>query len=485
MKQPKRSGARSGGRHDRHATPARALALAVLGALGCGAQGAECEGEPCRVTGPLELATWWGTRGELYASFDILKRSYQRATHRDVDLAHQLDNKKDHTHWVEQRLGDPDAASTPLDVFSANNGDEVLRWTRCAAWGPAPEVPQLVGLTDPALGPLHLSRDWIEATFEPRVMETLQCEGETYALPVGIHRINTLFYNKELFRAAGYAVDGAQGTPLPSSLEELHTAADAVSRQLPAGDPESELQPSAFAIAGREPWTLSLFMIENVMLALAGNAERYERYWSGSACDEDLLVSTLRELTRLLPYFGSWELDSSGALGRVASGQAAMMVMGDWASAELDASLVGSMPFPGSGQYFVFSADVFALPALDDAAPSNGLGWLRSVTERQTQRDFSLAKSALPARVELEDERLGPEGARLSWVRSLPALLPYHPDAAFASMQDELRRWLGSANSAALLRYAREQYPKLSGGAVTCPETAGDVPPDLGVTAIH
>lgn len=450
----------------------------VVGALGCGARGAECEegtDTPCRGGGPLELATWWGTRGELYASFDVLKQSYRRLTHREVELAHQLQNKREHTLWVEERLGEAGGDVEPLDVFSANNGDEVLRWTACAAAGAAPNRPLLLGLTDPELGPLHLSRDWVAETFEPRVLETLQCEGETYALPVGIHRINTLFFNKDLFRAAGYAVDGGAGAPMPATLEQLHEAAVAVAERLPAGDPASELQPSAFAVAGRESWTLSLFVIENLMLSQAGSAERYERYWRGEGCDEPLLASTLRELARLRPHFGSWELNAAEALGRVANGQAAMMVLGDWATAELDPALVGSVPFPGTAQYFVFSADVFALPAHGGASPAHGLGWLRSVTERETQRQFSLAKSALPARIDLQ--QIDPSG-ELSWVRSLPALLPYHPQAAFNSLQDQLLAWLrsGDAGSEALLAYAREQYLALSGGAAACPEPGAEAP---------
>jgi ABC-type glycerol-3-phosphate transport system substrate-binding protein len=455
----------------------------LIGSLGCGAQSTDCEGdEPCRVAGPLELATWWGTRGELYASFDILKQSYQQATHGQIELTHQLQNKRDHTLWVERQMSEPAA---PLDVFSANNGDEILRWTPCAAWGPAPEQPRLVGLTDPALGPLHLRRDWIETTFEPRVMETLQCQGETYALPVGIHRINTLFFNKALFRAAGYAVDGSEGMALPATLAELHQAAARVTEQLPAADPESQLSPSAFALAGRETWTVSLFFIENVMLSLAGSVERYESYWRGAVCDEALLASAIGEFATLSEFFGSWELNSSEARERVQNGQAAMMVMGDWATAELDPRLVGSMPFPGTAQYFVFSADVFALPALESSSPRNGLGWLRSITERETQQQFSVAKSALPARVDLHGERLGATSDQLLWVRSLPALLPYGQEAAFASLQDELRRWLSSGEESheALLAYAREQYTRLSNGVVTC-SAPGSIP-DVDIPEIQ
>jgi ABC-type glycerol-3-phosphate transport system substrate-binding protein len=459
-------------------------ALAALGALACGTEGAECNGaEACQPAASLELATWWGTRGELYASFDILKQSYRRATHSEVELAHQLVTKREHTLWVEAHLEPSGDAPEALDVFSANNGDEVLRWTPCAAWGAAPDAPRLVGLTDPGLGPLHLSRSWIEQTFEPRVMETLQCEGETYALPVGIHRINTLFFNKELFRAAGFAVDAGDGRPMPSTLAELHDAADAVSLQLPAAEPGALLVPSAFAVAGREPWTLSLFVIENLMVALAGSAERYESYWRGESCDEDLLANTLREFVRLWPHLGSPELNAPEALGRVASGQAAMMVLGDWAAAELDPELVGSIPFPGTDRYFVFSADVFALPVHESAGASNGLSWLRTVTERQTQRDFSVAKSALPARTDLVGEHLATGEPPLSWVRSLPALLPYHPQAAFVSLQDELKRWLtsGDPSGEALLRYARQQYSTLSNGSVVCPEPGLHGPADPNI----
>lgn len=459
------------------------LALSGPGALGCGASGADCGGAAaCDGGDPLELATWWGTRGELYASFDILKRSYQSESHRAVELAHLLQNKQDHTHWVEQRLGQVDAGVPPLDVFSANNGDEVLRWTACAGWGPPPSSAKLVGLTDPASSAIYLRPDWIATTFEPRVMETLQCQGETYALPVGVHRINTLFYNKALFRAAGYAVDGGDGTPLPTSIDELNTAVSAVTLQLPEGNSPSDLPPSAFAIAGHESWTLSLFMIENVMLSLAGSAERYENYWRGKACDEALLASTLRELAQLRPHFGSWELIASEALGRVMSGRAAMMVTGDWAAAEIDPDVVGSMPFPGTAQYFVFSADVFALPALGES-PAKGLAWLRAVTERETQRDFSLEKSALSARIDLEEERFAPGEAPEFWVRSLPALLPYHPEAAFASLQEQLGLWLRSPDDAALLAYARQQYRALSGGSVVCPEPEGT--PSVDITDIQ
>ena len=417
----------------------------LLALIGCGGTAEPCTGgDTCELEGQVQVATWWGTRGELYVPFEVLTQSLRRSTGLEAKLAHKLQTKGEHTAWVEEQLDEETLSPKPLDVFSANNGDEVLRWTPCAASGAPPASPKLLGLTNPQLGLSALDPGWIQDNFRPEVMRTLECYGETYALPVGIHRINTLFFNKALFRAAGYAVYGGSGEPLPSSLDELHTAAAALSEHLPPAAAGSLVPPSVFAVAGREAWTLSLFVIENLMLSLAADAAHYERYWTGEACDEDLLRRTLEEFLRLKDWFGNWELSPSEALARVANGQAATMVMGNWAAAELAPEAVGMMPFPGTDQYFVFSADVFALPAIPSGDPQKGLAWLRAVTGDVTQRAFSVAKSALPARLDLEADLDPTPSSSLRWVRSLPAILPYHPDSPFLLLQNELQSWLAS-----------------------------------------
>jgi glucose/mannose transport system substrate-binding protein len=413
------------------------------------------------------VATWWGTRGELFLPFDVLTRSLSRTTSLTAKLAHRLGTKEEHTLWVEEQLDPETLVPQPLDVLSANNGDEVLRWTDCAASGSPPATPRLRGLTKPELGVSALETSWIETTFPPQVMETLKCRGETYALPVGIHRINTLLYNKRLFRAAGYSVDGSDGLPLPNTLEELHTAAAAIAERLP--ESSGVLEPSVFAVAGHEAWTLSLFAIENVMLSLADDADHYKSFWEGANCDERLLRRTLSEFVRLRRWFGNWELSAPEALSRVVSGQAAMMVNGDWAAAEPSPEAVGTIPFPGTARYFVFSADVFALPDIPSADPGKGLAWLRAVTMTSTQREFSAVKNALSARTELEGE-LAPGPNAPEWIRSLPAIFAYVPDAPFKDLQNRLQTWLYSEEDTgdAVVDYARQEYPKLSNGKVFC-----------------
>ena len=166
--------------------------------------------------------------------------------------------------WVDTQLNPKTEAPAALDVVAYNNGGDVLRWTRCGRSPYAPLTARLRAVDDAGLGPLHLDASWIEDSFDPEVLRTIECDQHYYALPVGLHQVNTLFYNKRLLRAAGFDVDqnGSGERALPDSLDELEAAASV-------------------------NWTLSLFFIENIMLASAG-AERYERYWSGQECDASL-----------------------------------------------------------------------------------------------------------------------------------------------------------------------------------------------------
>lgn len=472
--------ARRRARRGPHPASAWGLSALLLGLASCAGEPASCAVEGCETAGEVRVATWWARRGE-YAPFDILKQGMRRSTRLETRLAHTLQTKGEHLAWIEEQLDPATESPKPVDVFSANNGDEILRWTPCAASGPPENGPRLRAVNDPALGRTFLTDEWLDASFRPEVIDTLRCpiDGGVYALPVGIHRINTLFYNKALFRAAGYALDDPRGRPFPRTLDELHAAAARLAEHLPPADPRSNLPPSVFAVAGREAWTLSLFFIENVMLSAAEDAGRYEAFWSGRECNEPLLESALSHVARLRPHFGSWELSANDALGRVASGQAAMVVMGDWARAEVDPDVVGSLPFPGTERSFVFTADVFALPSLPTSDAHVGLAWLRAVTGERTQREFSAAKNALPARA-----AMSPERDDLAWVRSLPAYLPARPEGPFASLQDVLKDWLdsGDETAEALLTYTRQEYPKLSGDVVACPGGAPvfDPPLDAG-----
>jgi len=52
----------------------------------------------------VQVATWWGTRGELYVPFEVLTQSLRRSTGLEAKLAHKLQTKGEHTAWVEEQL---------------------------------------------------------------------------------------------------------------------------------------------------------------------------------------------------------------------------------------------------------------------------------------------------------------------------------------------------------------------------------------------
>lgn len=435
------------------------------------------------VAGSVEVATWWGTPGELHGSFAVLEQSLRHSSGLDVQLAHHYQDKARHMAWIDQQLDPATVQPAPVDVFSANNGGDVLRWTPCSSSKYRPATARLLEVDDVAL-PGHLDSAWIHATFEPDVLDTLTCGGHVYALPVGIHQVNTIFYNKFLMQQAGYSVDGSPGAPFPSSLAELETAAarlQSLQTDLHPGSMSDSLPPSVFAVGGRDTWTLSEFFIENVMLAMAADAATYQDYWQGAHCDSGLLRDALGEIAKLRSYFGSWALDWTEARDRVIDGTAALMVMGDWMAADVDPNVVGHAPFPGTNGYFVFTADVFSIPDIT-TDPRKGFAWLYAITTRSTQAAFAKAKDALSARADLEGAAAPGSESAPTWVRSLPALLPGKGVGApvddtepFEQLETKLGAWLDSQDDESIMAYAQTECEWIAGLLPTRPGV--EVPP--------
>ena len=412
-------------------------------ALAVGAGALACSEEP---PGEVHLATWWGQRGEFAAPFQTLQQSLRDKAGLEVAIVSPAQSKYYHMQWVDTQLKPDTESPTPLDVVAYNNGGDVLRSTHCGRSRYAPQTARLRAVDDATLGPLHIDRDWIEESFDPEVLRTVECDEHYYALPVGLHQVNTLFYNKRLLRAAGFDVnqDGSGQLPMPSSLDEFEQAVSLLNGVL-ADREGGRAGASVIALPRSDSWTLSLFFIENIMLASAGPGP-YQRYWSGAACDANLFAGAIERVGWLVDEdaFSSSNLSEKNALEELAVGNAAFMVTGDWAVTEIDDD-IGYMPFPGTRDLFVFTADVFALPDTPTSDVENGFAWLRAVTGLETQREFAQRKHALSAR--RDDPERPPRGTER--VRSLPAFLPgTEIDApsdyqeAFQSLSQELLDWL-------------------------------------------
>ena len=187
----------------------------------------------------------------------------------------------------------------------------------------------------------------------PEALSDVTVDGHYMAVPVNIHRTNSLFYNERVFAELNLAP--------PTSLDELYAVSE-------------ELQTQGvvpLAVGAKGSWTLALLFFENLLIAKQG-ADFYRQYFSGkvdNAADPRVL-EVLDESLRLWRYTNAdaRQIEWDAAVAMVHDGRAAMTVMGDWAKGALEqlggvpGKTFGQIPFPGTAGVFVFTADTFPLP---------------------------------------------------------------------------------------------------------------------------
>lgn len=293
--------------------------------------------------------------------------------------------------------------------------------------------------------------------------------GRLFAVPVGLHTLNRVVVNQAL----GSEWERAQSSP-EAFLNWLQKRAD-------AGMPKP--------IAVPEDIELSYLLVENIMVAVAG--DRYRDFWdmTRKTFDRDDVdmapfEDALGLADALMPFVdfvepeaGRTALDT--AMLRVCSGEAALTVQADWTNpADYCAGLL-SAPFPGTGAYEVFAFDAFAVDHVADLEdPENPAflmrgvpeyAWLKTATSLKVQTAYSKAKhsrvlvrqDAQGNSVALQDVDLfGPD------VTPLPGLLLAVKHSYFdgfnrvigdylrSSSQDEAER---ASQRAALVTYVHDE----------------------------
>ncbi len=261
-----------------------------------------------------------------------------------------------------------------------NGGHALLAWVKRTAVGEQ---------MDP-IDFLFTSEGW-DSVFPRDVLDLVSHRGRIYAVPLNIHRTNSLFFNPRLLRENGL-------TP-PTSLGELYHAAGALK--------DRGVVPLAFGY--REPWTLTMLAFESVLVAECG-VDYYRDFFAGrrSANDPELR-RMLEHVARLLDYANddaallSWD----GAVDLVRHGRAAMTFMGDWAKGYLTnkgcrwGEHFGQAPSPGAADAFVFTTDVFGLPKRANHR-GDAIELLKVFGSREGQDAFNPLKGSIPARTDID-----------------------------------------------------------------------------------
>ncbi len=354
-----------------------------------------------------------------------------------------------------------------VDTFLANAGRDVLRWTPCGGEGSSQRV-------------LRLDDRYPElsSVFAPEILSGVTCcpspdgcsQPGIYALPLGLHRINHIFYNAARFEPCS-ALAVHDGPSFAELLRCLGVDGQRViSAPVRSCEGDCALNEEACwlcrGIAGE---SLS-YLLESLLL-LVTDPRQYQSYWRGQSWQgaQPPEESPLRQALalfegELLPYLNNCPAGSQclapanaeAALEEVADGRAAFLVMPDWFTLDVQRrETVKGRPFPGTDDTFLFMTDVFTIPlGTPGTSVEAGLRWLDTLLDVELQQRFARQKHALPARGDHSELQLLP---------SLEAQLPASVDPA--RIRTSLNEWLLALRRGAMSAGALEELMDQEFGA--------------------
>lgn len=257
----------------------------------------------------------------------------------------------------------------------------------------APEVAQVNGIVVRDWARLDLLQNldsvaqagkW-DKVLLPTVAAAIQSDGHVYAAPVGIHRMNNLFYNRKLFARAGLAA--------PASWDDFERAA-------------ARLQQMGVVplVQSSEPWQVAgLFEV----LVLAEGAQFYRHLFlqrDPAAYGDPHLASALTRLRGLKKWMGASVPERTWDAGvrDLAEGRAAMMVMGDWAKGELVARGLavddgfGCAAVPGTARWHLYNIDTLSMLAARDAHRADQEKLAALIVTPALQNEYNQVKGSIP-----------------------------------------------------------------------------------------
>ena len=359
--------------------------------------GTDAEGHS-DVEGEVEIFSWWTDWGELEALETVLGMytdEYPQATVINATVTYADKAREE----LRKRM----VEGLPPSTFQANTGADLLNnWVLINAKDDAEsKVENLQEIAD--------ERGWLEA-FDPHALEAATYKGKLWALPVNIHRINSLVIRADLF--AKYELS------VPKTIEELYALCERIKddKAIQAEAPEGERM-ACLGLGNQWDWTLSQMTFEMILPAMT-SAGYYKQFWSGEKSGDSKEIIEAMEVAlylycggtdtsdcRATSYFNADvdEIDWGEGVFKVAEKKAMMAAMGDWAKGYLESrnQRLGKdfdiVPFPGSEATFVFTSDTFPLPK---GAPNRAgaLALLETFASVEAQVAFNKLKGSIPAR---------------------------------------------------------------------------------------
>jgi len=327
---------------------------------------------------PIELFTWWQKTAESDA-LEELSAAHRRRYPADVLIDATAGASGQGRSTLRRRM----ESDEPPDTFQANAGNDFMQWVLVnGVDDSASKLLPLDGLTADVA-------EWRRA-MPKALLDLLTHDGKLYGVPSNVHRINTLFYSRAVFRRFGLTE--------PKTIDDLRRIAH-------------RLQGTgvwSIALGSRDPWTLALLAFECLLVAREGPTF-YESYFGGRLhADDARMIADLDAFLEVVAMANEdhAQLSWLQAVDLVASGKAAMTVMGDWVRGALAnrglklGDDFGEIAFPQTDGVFVFTSDAFGLPKLAKNR-EGALRLLETMGSVDGQRAMNAAKDALSARTDV------------------------------------------------------------------------------------
>lgn len=239
---------------------------------------------------------------------------------------------------------------------------------------------------------LDLSAVWEYAGLEERVLpgiaDLCQTEdGKYYIVPVGVHKTNTIFYNKHMFEEYGIELADEENI----TWDEFWAICDQLQAALPEGK-------YAVDLGDRKGWAAAQ-VFESIMMGV--DPQIYENFINGKATQEEV-QSVLDVFAKLMTYVAPDHAAREWyeTAGRMVAGDYAMQIMGTWMQPLLTSmgwvygEDYGVFNMPGTEGYYGLCVDAFVVPN-DSANVEGGVRWAYMVADPDVQIAFSTVKESV------------------------------------------------------------------------------------------
>jgi hypothetical protein len=376
----------------------------------------------------------------------------------------------------ERRLLPSDGQSSPVHALLTNGGSAAREYAK-GGFSERIQTGQAswLGVSDAAFVDILDDTAKLQTQL-PLGAPAFAAANELIAVPIGTHRVNTLFVNVSrlcqfnqkqtaatpdsapyLAAVCSLATSSTDGATLTRAVaqhpafSDLKNFLDLLARLRAAGTQEILSLPQA----QNNAWVLTALTFENVMPAHVPDAAAFREIWSLlQAVDpasleriEGLLRETVAETLELAKYASIPEFEAeegpNAGVHSVAMGTSTFSVMGDWVARDVedwarDASSQGNenhvvrIPFPGTAGKLVYTSDALILPR---DALGRGINPARDLISAaispQGQAKLAATKRSLTI---LRDLRESGSDTEVS-VENIPGLIHVIERGSFANLE--------------------------------------------------